>query len=137
MGSTAPPCFFVGQLSPSGGRRLALALPATSSVLPRGLGCALGRARSWLLPRLVGILAGGAGERNPLRFWPGVGVVCPEEDCSPDPLERGIQAWNASLLFCCSSNLAAIVFDCLTEDALNTDRGVEERCLLPVCELGQ
>src|SRR4029434_3285695 len=49
VGSTAPPCFFVGQLSPSGGRRLALALPATSSVLPRGLGCALGRARSWLL----------------------------------------------------------------------------------------
>src|SRR4029434_4362558 len=44
-----------------------------------------------------------------LRFWPGVGVVCPEEDRSPDPLERGIYAWNASLLFCCSSNLAAIV----------------------------
>src|SRR4029434_1839451 len=28
---------------------------------------------------------------------------------SPVPLERGIQAWNTSLLFCCSSNFAAIV----------------------------
>src|SRR4029434_2413496 len=44
-----------------------------------------------------------------LLFWPGAGVVCPEEDVSPEPLERGIQAWNTSLLFCCSSNLAAIV----------------------------
>ena len=57
----------------------------------------------------MGTFAGGAGERNPLRFRPSVGVVCPEEDVSPGPLERGIQAWNTSLLFCCSSNLAAIV----------------------------
>src|SRR4029434_3917453 len=57
----------------------------------------------------VGALGGGAGERNPLRFWPCVGVVCPEEDVSPVPLERGIQARNASLIFCCSSHLAAIV----------------------------
>src|SRR4029434_6116936 len=47
--------------------------------------------------------------RNPILFRPGAGVVCPEEDVSPVPLERGIQAWNTPLLFCCSSNLAAIV----------------------------
>ena len=58
VGSTAPPCVVIGQLSPSGGRRLALALPAASGMLPRGLGCALGRARSWLLLRCR--LRGGA-----------------------------------------------------------------------------
>src|SRR4029434_2372218 len=71
-------------------------------------GCAGGRKGCLCQPRLVGTFAGGAGERNLLRFWPWVGVVCPDEDCSPDPLEQGIHAWNASLLFCCSSNLAAI-----------------------------
>ena len=76
-----------------------------------------------------GTFAGGAGERNPLRFWPSVGVVCPEEDVSSGPLERGIQAWNTSLLFCCSSNLAAIV---TTEAALDRDRGVEEWCFFSV-----
>src|SRR4029434_259808 len=58
VGSTAPPCVVVRQLSPSGGRRLALALSAASGMLPRGLGCALGRARSWLL--LSCRLSGGA-----------------------------------------------------------------------------
>src|SRR4029434_10691792 len=72
-------------------------------------GCAGGRKGCLCQPRPVDTFAGGAGERNPLLFWPGAGVVCPEEDVSPVPLERGIQAWNTSLLFCCYSNLAAIV----------------------------
>src|SRR4029434_8358278 len=59
-------------------------------------------------PRLLDTCAGGASDLTPLLFWPGAGVVCPEEDVSPVPLERGIKAWNTSLLFCCSSNLAAI-----------------------------
>src|SRR4029434_10472070 len=70
---------------------------------------AVGRKGCLCQPRPVDTFAGGAGERNPLLLWPSAGVVCPEEDVSPVPLERGIQGWNASLIFCCSSNLAAIV----------------------------
>src|SRR4029434_3341889 len=53
------------------------------------------------LPAASGVL--------PRSLGCGAGVVCPEEDVSPAPLERGIQAWNTSLLFCCFSNLAAIL----------------------------
>ena len=73
---------------------------------PRRAACCRG---AWAALWAEGILAGGAGERNPLRFYPGVGVVCPKEDCCSELLEQGIQAWKASRLFCCSSNFEAIV----------------------------
>src|SRR4029434_7741302 len=49
VGSTAPPCVTSGGLSGAASLRSPSASPTASGVLLRSLGCALGRARSWLL----------------------------------------------------------------------------------------